>query len=349
MIQQAIKSVVEGRDLSILEMAGAFREIMEGKATPAQIGGFLIGLRMKGETVDEIAAAASVMREKATHIRTRHPVLVDTCGTGGDGAGTFNISTLAALVASGAGVRVAKHGNRSASSPCGSADVLKALGVNVEAPPEVVEACLDEVGIAFLFAPLLHGAMKHAGPVRRELGVRTLFNILGPLTNPAGARRQLLGVYDPKLVSPVARVLAKLGSEHAFVVHGGGLDEVTLAGETTVAEVRHGKVRALRLTPKAFGLKACRREALKGGDVGTNVEIFREVLAGKKGPRRDVVVANAALALVAGEAAKDLKEGVRLAARSIDEGRAREQLDRMVRRTNARPEPAGEGVPASPA
>jgi anthranilate phosphoribosyltransferase len=272
-------------------------------------------------------------------VRSDHPVLVDTCGTGGDGAGTFNISTLAALVVAGAGVPVAKHGNRSVSSRCGSADLLAALGIGLEAAPPVLERVLREAGIAFLFAPLLHGAMKHAAAVRRELGVRTVFNLLGPLTNPAGARHQLLGVYDPARVETLAEVLRELGSERAMVVHGDGLDEIALSGETRVAELRDGAVRVYTVGPEDAGLARCRRRDLLGGDAAHNAGIARRLLQGEPGPRRDAVVLNAAAALVVAGRAADLRDGAAQAARAIDGGAALAALERL---RAACPAPAAE-------
>jgi anthranilate phosphoribosyltransferase len=328
-LQSALGKVVEGGSLEAAEARAAFEEIMEGRVPPPRLAAFLVALRMRGETVTEIAAFARVMRERATPVRTGHARVIDTCGTGGDGRGTFNISTLAAIVAAAAGAPVAKHGNRSVSSRCGSADLLQGLGVAVDAPVEAVERALREIGLGFLFAPALHGAMRHAAPVRRELGLRTVFNLLGPLTNPAGARFQLLGVYDPDRLETLARVLRELGSERAMVVHGGGLDEITLHAETRVAELAGGEVRAYTLTPEDAGLKRARLEDLAGGDVGRNVAIAREILSGAPGPRRDVVLLNAAAALrVAGRAA-DLREGVALAARAIDAGEAGRLLDRL--------------------
>ena len=282
-IQEAIAKVIEGEDLSRGEMTDVMNQIMSGEATDAQIGAFLIALRVKGESVDEIAGAASVMREKATPIVTRHDVIVDTCGTGGDHSGTFNISTTAAFVAAGAGLCVAKHGNRSVTSQSGSADVLSALGVNIEASPETVGRCLDDVGIGFLFAISLHGAMKYAIGPRREIGTRTIFNALGPLSNPAGATRQVVGVYSAALTETLAGVLGTLGSERAFVVHGSdGLDEMTLTGPTLVSELKNGSVATYRVSPGDFGLAQASADALKGGDADYNAEITRSILNGEE-------------------------------------------------------------------
>ncbi len=330
-IQEAIAKVIEGADLSRGEMTDVMNQIMSGEATDAQIGAFLIALRVKGESVDEIAGAASVMREKATPIATKHDVIVDTCGTGGDHSGTFNISTTAAFVVAGAGLCVAKHGNRSVTSQSGSADVLKALGVNIEASPETVSRCLDDVGIGFLFAIALHGAMKYAVGPRREIGARTIFNALGPLSNPAGATRQVVGVYSAALTETLAGVLATLGSERAFVVHGSdGLDEMTLTGPTRVSELKAESVSTYDVLPGDFGLAQASADALKGGDADYNAEITRSILNGEEGPRRDIVLLNAAAAIVAGDKAGDLNEGVQVAAEVIDSGKALEKLDALV-------------------
>ena len=330
-IQEAIAKVIEGADLSRGEMTEAMNQIMSGEATDAQIGAFLIALRVKGECVDEIAGAASVMREKATPIATRHDVIVDTCGTGGDHSGTFNISTTAAFVAAGAGLCVAKHGNRAATSQSGSADVLGALGVNIEASPETVSRCLDDVGIGFLFAISLHGAMKYAIGPRREIGARTIFNALGPLSNPAGATRQVVGVYSAALTETLAGVLGTLGAERAFVVHGSdGLDEMTLTGLTRVSELKNGSISTYDVSPGDFGLAQAPADALKGGDADYNAEITRSILNGEEGPRRGIVLLNAAAAIVAGDKARDLNEGVQVAAEVIDSGKALEKLEGLV-------------------
>lgn len=330
-IQEAIAKVIEGADLSRGEMTDAMNQIMSGEATDAQIGAFLIALRVKGECVDEIAGAASVMREKATPIVTKHDVIVDTCGTGGDHSGTFNISTTAAFVAAGTGLCVAKHGNRAATSQSGSADVLSALGVNIEASPETVSRCLDDVGIGFLFAISLHGAMKYAIGPRREIGARTIFNALGPLSNPAGATRQVVGVYSAALTETLAGVLGTLGAERAFVVHGSdGLDEMTVTGPTRVSELRDGSVSTYDVSPGDFGLAQASADALKGGDADYNAEITRSILNGEEGPRRDIVLLNAAAAIVAGDKARDLNEGVQVAAEVIDSGKALEKLEGLA-------------------
>jgi anthranilate phosphoribosyltransferase len=341
-IIEAIRTLVERRDLTRLEAAAAMESIMSGGATPAQVAAFLTALRMKGETVEELIGLAEVMRLKAVRVRTRAEVkaalagtdremLIDTCGTGGDASGTFNVSTATAFVVAGAGVKVAKHGNRSVSSLCGSADVVEALGINLDLPPARVAQCIDEVGIGFLYAPLLHTAMKHVGPARREMGIRTVFNVLGPLTNPAGANAQVIGVYARHLVEPLARVLAELGTIRAFVVHGAdGLDEISTTGESWVAEVREGVVRTAAVRPEDFGVPRATIADLLGGDREQNAEIIRRILAGELGPKRDMVVVNAGAALVAGGRARDFKEGAQHAAQSIDSGAALEKLEALV-------------------
>jgi anthranilate phosphoribosyltransferase len=334
LIKELLKKVVAGENLTEAEAAAAMEEIMDGGATPAQIAGLLTALKLKGETIDEITGFARVMRSKATPVRSCHPLLVDTCGTGGDGANTFNISTAAALVLAGAGVKVAKHGNRSVSSRCGSADVLEALGVNLDLEPGEMAACLEEVGIAFLYAPALHGAMKHAAGPRRELGFRTVFNILGPLTNPAGARAQVLGVYSAQLVPVLAEVLLRLGAQRAFVVHGaGGLDEVSPAGPALVCEVKDGNIFEYTLDPGEFGFARAGTDQLAGGSPEENAEIILSILKGEAGPRRDAVVLNAALGLMAAGAAEDFTSGIDLAARSLDRGLAQAKLQEMIRFT----------------
>ncbi len=335
MIKEAIGRIVKGEDLAETEMISVMNEVMTGGASPAQTAAFLTALRMKGETVAEITGAARVMREKATRVSAFAENVVDTCGTGGDDSMTFNISTASAFVASGAGLTVAKHGNRSISSRSGSADVLKALGVNIEAEVERVEECLKDAGIGFLFAPLLHGAMKHAAPVRRDIGIRTIFNILGPLTNPAGAKRQIIGVYDPALTDIMAQVLANLGSVHAFIVRGeDGLDEITLTTQTKVTELKDGLIRSYHIKPEDYGFARCAPEALRGGDPDLNADIITRVLSGKKGPARDVVILNSAAAIVAGAAAGSIEEGIALAHGSIDSGAAASKLEHIKRITN---------------
>jgi anthranilate phosphoribosyltransferase len=334
-IQEAIQKLVERRDLTRAEVVAVMNEVADGGATPAQVGAFLAALRLKGETVEEIAGAAEVMRARCDRVRVDRPVFVDTCGTGGDGQNTFNISTTAAFAVAGAGVTVAKHGNRSVSSRCGSADVLAALGVNVDAAKDVVERCIAEVGIGFLFAPRLHPAFKAVAGIRRELAVRTVFNLLGPLANPAGARHQVMGVYEPRWVPVIGGVLAALGAARAFVVHGEGLDEIAVTGMTHVAEVKGGTVERFTIVPEDIGLARWRRADLVGGDPALNARVLNDVLSGQKGAPRDAALANAAAALVAGDAAADLPAGVRLAADAIDRGAAAEKLARLVAMTSA--------------
>jgi anthranilate phosphoribosyltransferase len=330
MIQQGIQKLLAGHDLGRAEMSQAMTEIADGGATPAQVGAFLIALRMKGETVDEIAGAAEVMRARVDHVKVDRDVFVDTCGTGGDGRNTFNISTTAAFAVAGAGVTVAKHGNRAVSSRSGSADVLAALGVNVDAPKEVVERCIAEVGIGFLFAPRLHPAFKAVAGIRRELGARTVFNLLGPLANPAGARHQVMGVFEPRWVPVIGGVLAALGAAHAFVVHGEGLDEIAVTGMTHVCEVKAGATERYAMMPEDVGVGRWPEAEIAGGDAERNARILRDVLSGQKGAPRDAVLANAAAALVCTGAAPDLRAGVRLAAESIDRGAAADKLARLV-------------------
>lgn len=329
MIKEAISMLIEKIDLSEKEMSDTMREIMEGKATDAQIGAFLTALRLKGETISEITGAAKVMREKALSIKAPTGT-VDTCGTGGDMAHTFNISTTAAIVVAGAGIPVAKHGNRSVSSKSGSADLLQSLGVNIELPPEKIEKSLIEVGFGFLFAPVFHGAMKYALEPRREIGIRTVFNILGPLTNPAGAKYHVLGVYSSDLTETMAKVLGNLGCIHAFVVHGeDGLDEITITGKTKVSELKGGKVENYFIEPADFGIKTGSIEDLLGGEAKENAEITINILKGEKSPKRDIVLLNASAAIVASEKAKDLKEGIAIAERSIDSGAALRKLEEI--------------------
>ena len=330
-IQDAIAHVVDSHDLSRDDAAEVLKLIMSGECTPAQIAGLLIALRMKGETVDEITGFASTMREMATPIETNRYPLVDTCGTGGDRSGSFNISTTVAFVVAGAGVAVAKHGNRSASSQCGSADVLEALGVNIDITPEQVGQAIDEIGIGFLFARALHGAMKHVAAPRMELKTRTIFNLLGPLTNPAGADRQVIGVFDKSRVEDMANVLSHLGAKHAFVVAGNdGLDEITLCDSTLVAEVRDGTVETFEITPEDAGLQRSTLDALKGGDAATNAEILRSVLKGDEGPCLDIVLLNAAAAFYAADEVSDWKTGVEMARESIQSGNALQKLNDLI-------------------
>jgi anthranilate phosphoribosyltransferase len=335
MFAELLEKLQHRQDLSAEEAAGAMSEIMEGRAQPAQIAGFLVGLRMKGERPAEIVGLARAMRGRALKLTRDHGPVFDTCGTGGDGTHTFNVSTAAALVLAGCGVRVAKHGNRSVSSRCGSADVLEALGVAVSAAPDVVERCLDEAGMAFFFAQAFHPSMKHAAATRRELGIRTAFNLLGPLTNPAGATRQLVGVPRPELTELVARALGMLGSERAWVVHGAdGLDEISTTGYTKVSECRDGAVNTFYVHPSDCGLPKAALAALAGGDARENAGIVREVLAGVPGPRRDVVLFNAGAALLVAGAAPSAEDGVAMAAAAIDDGRAAAALEALVRISN---------------
>jgi len=331
MIQEAIQILVGGDDLDTNTIARVMDDIMSGKITDAQIGAFLIALRVKGETIEEIAGCARVMRDKATSIRPKRRDLVDTCGTGGDGSGTFNISTTVAFVVAGAGLGVAKHGNRAMSSNCGSADVLAELGFNLECSPEQVAKSIDEVGIGFLFAPALHGAMKHAIGPRREIGTRTVFNVLGPLTNPAGASCQLIGVYAPELTEKLAGVLDQLGAERAIVVHGvDGLDEITLTGSSRLSQLTNGKIETTEIHPSQFGIELSDSNALKGGDAVTNAKILCEILDGSLGPKRDIVLLNAAAALVVGGISSSIGEGVERAREAIDDGSARNTLDSFI-------------------
>jgi anthranilate phosphoribosyltransferase len=323
-------------DLTEAEAAAAMAEIMDGRAQPAHIAALLVALAMKGERPAEIVGFARTMRDRAVKIAVSNGPVVDTCGTGGDRAHTFNVSTIAALVVAACGLTVAKHGNRSVSSRCGSADVFEALGVKIDAPPGRVEQTLADTGIAFLFAPTFHPSMKHAAPTRRELGIRTAFNLLGPLTNPAGASRQLVGVPRPELTELVARALALLGSDRAWVVHGAdGLDEISTTGYTKVSEARRGAVRTFYLHPSDAGLPKAGAGELKGGDPSVNARIAREVLEGTHGAARDVVLFNAAAVLLIADRAKDLREGVRAAADAVDSGRAASVLERLVRASNA--------------
>lgn len=331
MIKDAIQKLAERSDLTEQEAETVMGEIMDGTATCVQIAGYLMGLRMKGETVAEIAGSVQAMRTRATKIRVRDSQVVDTCGTGGDRAQTFNISTTAAFIVSGAGLTVAKHGNRSVSSKSGSADVLEALGVAIDLSTERVADCVNEVGIGFLFAPLYHRAMKHCAQPRQELGIRTLLNILGPLTNPAGARLQLVGVFDAGLTELLAKVLLHLGAQHCFVVHGmDGLDEITLTGRTRISEGKAGVVSSYTIDPTEFGLSRVNPKELIGGSAEDNAAITRDIFRGRKGPKRDIVCLNAAPALVAGRKAKTLQEGFQLAQRTIDSGAAMEKLDQLI-------------------
>jgi anthranilate phosphoribosyltransferase len=336
-VRSAITTLVGGRALSQAEAAMVMEEIMSGSATPAQIAAFLTALHLKGETDAEIAGMADVMRNKATPVFFDGP-LVDTCGTGGDGSHSFNISTTAAFVAAGAGATVAKHGNRAMSSACGSADLLEGLGVRIELEPEHVAACLQEAGVGFMFAPRFHPAMRFAGPVRREIGIRTTFNVLGPLTNPARARHQVLGVASEPLAGLLARALSRLDTEHALVVFGhGGVDELSLSGPNLAFEVRRGQEPSeIRINAHELGLAPAGAEALRGGDVATNVAISRAILSGEdQGPRRDVVLLNAAAALLAADMAADMPAALAAARGSLDSGQARARLERLIEVSNA--------------
>lgn len=335
MIKEAIQSLVSNNNLSDIEMTGCMKEIMEGKATDAQIGSFLTALRIKGETVEEITGAAKIMREKATKIKAPEGVL-DTCGTGGDMSHTFNISTTTAFVVAGAGVPVAKHGNRSVSSQSGSADLLEALGVKIDLPPEKVERCLFETGFGFIFAPLFHPAMKFAIGPRREMGIRTIFNILGPITNPAGAQRQILGVYSDTLTETLAMVLGNLGAHDAIVVHGeDGLDEITISSRTKVSRFKHGKTDTYYIEPNDFGLMRGTIQDIRGGTKEDNASITLSILNGETGPRRDIVLMNSACALIAAGKTEDMKTALSLAAHAIDSGNASRKLDEVKRVSNA--------------
>jgi anthranilate phosphoribosyltransferase len=328
-----LAQVAQGRSLGETEAERAFDIIMSGDATPSQMGAFLMALRVRGETVEEIAGAARIMRAKAVPVAAP-PGAIDTCGTGGDAAGSFNVSTASALVAAGCGVPVAKHGNRALSSKSGSADVLTALGVNIDADFAIVRQCLWEIGFGFLMAPRHHSATRHVAPTRVELGTRTIFNLLGPLSNPAGARRQLVGVFAPEWVRPIAEVLHRLGAERAWVVHGDGLDELTTAGTSRIAALADGEIETFELAVEDVGLPRVRLEDLRGGDPGHNARLMRSLLGGAGGPLRDIVVLNAGAALLVAGRVDDLADGIELAARSLDSGAAQEVLEALVARSN---------------
>lgn len=335
MIRDAIAKLAESRDLSEEEAGESIKEILEGKATSSQIAAFLMGLRVKGEKIPELLGSAKAMREMALTLKINAEMAVDTCGTGGDRAGTFNISTTTAFVVAGAGIPVAKHGNIAVSSLCGSADLLKELGVNIDLPPDKVARCIDEIGIGFLFAPLFHSAMQFAAGPRKEIGIRTIFNLLGPLVNPANVKAQVIGVYSRELTEPLAYVLERLGSKRAFVVCGcDGLDEVTITGETAVSEVHNNEVKSYTLTPEDFGIRRGQADELTGEDAFYNKEILIRVLKGAKGGKRDIVLVNASMALIAGGKAKDFKEGVIIAGESIDSGKAFKKLEALIEFTN---------------
>jgi anthranilate phosphoribosyltransferase len=329
-----IAKVATGQSLSRDESEAAFGIMMSGEATPSQIGGFLMALRVRGETVEEITGAVTTMRAKATPVEAPAGAM-DVVGTGGDGAGTYNISTTAAFVVAGAGVPVAKHGNRALSSKSGAADVLMALGVNLELSPEMISQCINEAGIGFMFAPAHHSAMKHVGPSRVELGTRTIFNLLGPLSNPAGVKRLLVGMFSPQWLEPAANVLKDLGAEAAWMVHGaGGVDEITLAGKTKVVELKNGEITSFEISPGEVGMSEAPIEAIKGGDAEENAEALRAVLDCATGPYRDTVLLNAGAALVVAGKADDLIDGVELATASIDTGKAKARLDQLVEVSN---------------
>jgi anthranilate phosphoribosyltransferase len=345
MIKELISKIVTRKDLTEAEMEKAMDEIMSGEATPAQIGSFITGLRLKGETVEEITGAAKTMRAKATKIKVSRELvsidrdeiniedetILDIVGTGGDGTRTFNVSTTTAFVAAGAGITVAKHGNRAVSSMCGSADVLEKLGVNLNISSKDVERCVNEIGIGFMFAPIFHGAMKHAAGPRREIGIRSIFNLLGPLTNPAGASVLVLGVYDLDLTDKIAMVLNKLGTKEAFVVCGEGtFDEISICGPTRVSHLKNHEIRTFQITPEEFGFKRAAIEDIVGGDAQENADIVRKILDGEKGPRREMVLLNGAAAFVAADRAADFKEGIKLGEESIDSGKALEKLERLI-------------------
>lgn len=328
-----IAKVATGASLNADEARAAFDIIMTGNATPSQMGGFLMALRVRGETVDEIEGAVDTMRARMTPVEAPADA-IDIVGTGGDSSGSYNVSTLAALIVAGAGIPVAKHGNRALSSRSGAADTLAALGVNIDASPATIARCIREAGVGFMFAPNHHTAMRHVGPTRVELGTRTIFNLLGPIANPAGVRRQLVGVFSPEWLLPLAEALQRLGGEAAWIVHGDGLDEITTAGVTEVAELKDGKIRSFRITPEEAGLPRVSSDALKGGDADHNAAALKAVLEGRAGPYRDIALLNAAAALIVAGKADDLKSGVALAAAAVDEGKARAVLDRLVAVSN---------------
>lgn len=329
-----LKKVIDGQSLSVSEMRVCMSTIMEGEASDVQIASFLVGLRMKGESVSEITAAAQIMREKVSPVKVSGEFLIDTCGTGGDASGTFNISTAAAFLAASAGARVAKHGNRSVSSKCGSADVLASLGANIDLSAEEVGRVLDTASIAFLFAPLLHPAMRYVMPVRKELGVRTIFNVLGPLTNPAGAKRQLLGVFSEELIEPITETLLNLGTERAFVVHSkDGLDEVSISAETLVGEIREGKTFYHSVRPEDYGIKRVELNALKGGSPEDNRDILMSIFSGVPSAKKDIAVLNAAFALAASGISDDIEDAIVLIEKAIKEGRAKETLEKFITAT----------------
>lgn len=335
-IKTAIKKVVGSGDLSEREMYSVFTDIMTGRAESSQIGAFITALRMKGETVDEVTGAAKAMRQKSLKIKfAAKDMILDTCGTGGSGLGVFNVSTACGFVLAACGVRVAKHGNSAVTSSCGSADVLKALGVKLDVSPTIVKKCIQKINIGFLYAPLFHKAMKYAAGARKEIGIRTIFNVLGPLTNPVGAGRQVLGVYKKELTETLANVLKKLGTKHAYVVHGmDALDEVTITARTRVTELHKGKIRSFYLSPRTFGFKKASINSVTGGSSKQNAKIIKDVLNGKTGPKRDMILMNSSVALMAADKAKNFKNGVEIAAEAVDTGRAMEKLEALIEITN---------------
>ena len=337
MIKDAIKKIVDGMDISLEEASAVMGEIMSGEATPSQIACLITALRIKGETADEVTGFASKMRENAVKIHTRSGDLVDTCGTGGDVSGTFNVSTVSAIVAAAAGVKIAKHGNRSVSSKCGSADILEAMGVKIELAPNMVAKCIDEIGLGFIYAPSFHPAMKYAGPTRKEIGIRTIFNILGPLTNPAGAKNQLLGVFSPKLTELMALTLQNLGSTEVMAVHGmDGLDEISVSDRTKVSHLKGGVIKNYFIEPKNFRLKRYAKEEILGGTVNENIKITIDILKGTEtGAKKDIVLLNAAAALVVGHIAKDMNEGILRSRSAIESGSAYKKLEELVKFTNS--------------
>ena len=334
MFRENLSKIIQKKDLSESEMSQMITDIFSGDITDAQIGAFMAALATKGETFEELAGAAQAMRRKAQRIQVSSPTVVDTCGTGGDGAKTFNISTTTAFVVAGCGITVAKHGNRSISSQCGSADLLEALGVKIDLQPELVEEAVSEVGIGFMFAPVFHGAMKYAAKARKEVGLRSIFNMLGPLTNPAAANCQLLGVFAPELTEMFANALKLLGARRAFVVHGhDGLDEISVCAPTRVSELNDGMIRTYDIDPEQFFGKLADPEELRGGDPQLNATITKSILSGDQGPKRDVVILNAAASLTAAGTSKDLREGIRLAEESIDQGAAASKLESLIKFT----------------
>ena len=329
MIQEAIAKLVEKKNLTQQEAEQVMNEVMEGKATDAQIAAFLISLRMKGETIEEITACAKIMREKANSINPNADYLVDTCGSGGDKSGTFNVSTASAFAAAGAGVAVAKHGNKSVSSKCGSADVLAALGVNIQLEPKIVEKCIEKTGIGFMFAPLFHPAMKYVMNARKDTGVRTIFNILGPMTNPAGAKSQVIGVFNPALMKDIANAMKNLGSRHVMVVNGDGLDEITITGKTKVVELKGSKINVYDINPEDYGFDISPLNEILGGDAKENAKTIISILKGAEGPKRDVVLLNAGAAIYVSGKVSSLKEGIEAAKQSIDSGAAMKKLEAL--------------------